>query len=131
MERKGVFTPQQEEHYIAAIVALVFMMTNIKNKWMKMGIKPVISLLVKGFDNYVLDRLKPELKAVLIPISDALAEKRYNNVRELGTDALNNIVKIKYASKDLQLEFLDSVGRTAVTGFVLLADIRENKKAAV
>ncbi len=130
MERKGLFTPQQESNYIESLVALVFMMANINNRWLKMGIKPVISLVVKGVDNYVLDRIRPELKAILIPIGDALAEGRFNSVRELATDAINSKFSIKYASKDRQLEFFDNCGRTVVTGFALMADIRENKKYA-
>jgi len=128
MERKGLFTPEQESKYIASLVALVFMMSNIENRWLKMAIKPIVSMIVKGVDNFVFDRIKPEIKVILIPIGDALDEGRYNNVRELATDALNGKLKIKYASKDRQLEFLDSCGRTVVTGFALLADIRENKK---
>ena len=95
-----------------------------------MAIAPIVSLIVKGVDNYVLDRISPEIKAILIPIGDALAEGRYNNVRELATDALNGKFTIKHASPDRQLEFVDSLGRTVVTGFALLADIRENKKYA-
>jgi hypothetical protein len=130
MDRKGLFTPQQEANYIASLVALVFMMSNINNKWLKMAISPVVSLIVKGVDNFVLDRIRPDVKAVLIPIGDALAEGRLNDVRTLATDALNGVLNIKYASKDIQLEFLDSCGRTVVSGFALLADIRENKKYA-
>lgn len=130
MDRKGLFTPQQESNYIASLVALVFMTANINNKWLKMAIAPIVSLIVKGVDNYVLDRISPEIKAILIPIGDALAEGRYNNVRELATDALNGKFTIKHASPDRQLEFVDSLGRTVVTGFALLADIRENKKYA-
>lgn len=130
MDRKGLFTPQQESNYIASLVALVFMTANINNKWLKMAIAPIVSLIVKGVDNYILDRISPEIKAILIPIGDALAEGRYNNVRELATDALNGKFTIKHASPDRQLEFVDSLGRTVVTGFALLADIRENKKYA-
>ena len=130
MDRKGLITPTQESNYIESLVALVFLTANINNKWLRIGIKPIVSLIVKGVDNFVLDRIRPDVKAVLIPISDALAERRFNDVRTLATDALNGILTIKYASKDRQMEFFDSCGRTVVTGFALLADIRENKKAA-
>jgi hypothetical protein len=126
MDRKGLFNEEQE----AFLIGMVFYFANFNSKIWQFVSKPVIAMLIKGVDNFVLDKLSPELKSRVIPIINAAMERRVNHVQQLLVDWAATDVKIQYTSRDRRMEFADSVARAGVTGIALYAEYREGKKLA-
>ncbi len=120
MNRQGVFTPVQEDF----IVNMIFFFARFKNKVLQWAAKPFLGILVRGIDNFILDRIRPDWKADIIPIIDAAAGGHANVVRQLAVDWTNRKVNIKHVSEDTEMEFIDSVSRVLVTGTRVFSEYR-------
>lgn len=126
MERIGLFTPKQEKIVIEAMKTFI----KPKNKfwgWVQLfGIK----WLIKGVDNFGLDRIKGQWKKDLIPIIDAIWEKRYETARQMITDLLNKRIDFCNIDEELELRFFDSLTRfiaTALDYFIVTKIKKETR----
>lgn len=129
MNRKGLFTPEQENF----LIEMIFFFAVFKNKFLKWAAKPIISMIIRGIDDFIFNRIRPDWKADIIPILDKAIQGQYNETRQLVTDWINKTYTIKHVNRDLQLEFFDSITRTIASGTVVLLEYREgirNEKAA-
>ena len=124
MDRQGVLTPEQEDW----IIGLIFHIAKFNNKILQLVSKPLISLIIKGVDNYLLNKIKPDWKEDIIPVIDKAITGDVNGVRQLAVDFANKKVDIKYVSEDTEMEFVDSISRTIVTGAVVLTEYKKGLK---
>ena len=107
MERIGLFTPKQEKIVIEAMKTFV----KPKNKFLGWIQAFGIKYLIKGIDNFGLDRIKRQWKTDLIPIIDAIWEKRYETARQMITDLLNKRIDFKNVNEETELRWFDSLTR--------------------
>ena len=123
MERIGIFTPQQEKVITEAMKVFI----KPKNKfwgWIQaFGIK----YLIKGIDNFGLDRIRGQWKTDLIPIIDAIWEKRYEQARQMITDLLNKRIDFRNIDEEIELRFFDSLTRfiATVLDYFIVTKIRK------
>ena len=120
MDRQGVFTSRQEDY----IISMIFFFARFNNKILQWAAKPFISMVVRGVDNFILDRIRPDWKADIIPIVDAAANGHANIVRQLAVDWTNRKVNIRHVSEDTEMEFIDSISRVLVTGTRVFSEYR-------
>jgi len=107
MERIGIFTPTQEKVVTEALKTFI----KPKNKFWGWVQSFGIKWLIKGVDNFGLDRIKGEWKTDLIPIIDAIWEKRYETARQMITDLLNKRIDFKNVDEETELRWFDSLTR--------------------
>ena len=108
MNRTGLFTPKQEK-FIANALKEFIKPKNFFYKWLiKFGVK----MLVKGIDNFGLDKIGQSWKNDLIPIVDAAMEGRLHDVRGYVTDLLNKRIDIKFLDDYQELMLFDSLTKT-------------------
>ena len=107
MERIGLFTPKQEKIVIEAMKTFV----KPKNKFLGWIQAFGIKYLIKGIDNFGLDRIRGQWKTDLIPIIDAIWEKRYETARQMITDLLNKRIDFKNVNEETELRWFDSLTR--------------------
>lgn len=126
MERIGLFTPTQEKIVTDALKAFV----KPKNKfwgWVQaFGLK----YLIKGIDNFGFDRIRGEWKTDLIPIIDAIWEKRYEQARQMITDLLNKRIDFKNIDEETELRFFDSLTRFVATAldYFIITKIKQDNR---
>ncbi|HOI48458.1 MAG TPA: hypothetical protein PK167_04090 [Prolixibacteraceae bacterium] len=107
MERKGLFTPEQEE-FIAEALDFFFKFKNpVIEKFDKTGFK----MIVQAADNYGLDKIKPDWKTRIIPIVDAAIKADKEEVRRLVTDLMNEKIDIPNFDEETELMLFDSFTR--------------------
>ena len=124
MDRKGILNEQQESFLCDVIFAKV-KFPSWMPKWFS---KPVLLRAVRMIDNLVLNRIKPELKAILIPFINAAIEGRIEEMRRLATDLGASFVDIKYLSKDTELAMVDSWTRVIVSHSFAYVEWKKNKE---
>ena len=124
MERIGVFTPQQEQVVTDALKAFV----KPKNKFLGWIQAFGLKYLIKGIDNFGFDRIRGEWKRDLIPIIDAIWEKRYEQARQMITDLLNNRIDFRNIDEELELRFFDSLTRFIATALDYLVVTKIKKE---
>jgi len=107
MERIGLFTPQQEQVVTEAMKTFI----KPKNKFLGWIQAFGIKYLIKGIDNFGLDRIRGQWKTDLIPIIDAIWEKKYEQARQMITDLLNKKIDFKNVSEETELRWFDSLTR--------------------
>ena len=107
MERIGLFTPKQEKIVIEAMKTFV----KPKNKFLGWIQAFGIKYLIKGIDNFGLDRIRGQWKTDLIPIIDAIWEKKYEQARQMITDLLNKKIDFKNVDEETELRWFDALTR--------------------
>ena len=85
MERKGLFTPEQEG-FIAEALDFFF---KFDNKLVEAFDKQVFSIMVKTLDNKGLEQIPPTWKEKLIPVIDAALLKDFELVKKLAVESIN------------------------------------------
>lgn len=109
-ERKGLFTPAQEE-FIAEILDDFF---KFKNPILEKFDKTIFKLLVQIGDNQGLNKLGDAWKVELAPIVDAAMEKDVEKVRGLAVDLLNKKIDIPKLDEETELMVFDAFSRFLV-----------------
>jgi len=84
MDRKGLFTPQQEDF----IAKLLDDMVKFRNPLLEMVDGMVFKVLIQTADNQVLDRIPEQFKDDLRGLVDSAIEQQWEETRRLFTDAL-------------------------------------------
>lgn len=108
MKRLGLFSPEQEDLLIEAVGQHV----NLKNKLYTKLAKRGVRILIRGIDNFGLDKIRQEWKTDLIPILDAAILGKKETVRGLVTDLLNKRINIKKLDDEQELVLFDSLTKT-------------------
>jgi len=127
MERLGVFTPQQEKFLVKAISEFI----KTKNKFWGWLAGYGLKLVIKGVDNFGLDRIGLEWKKDLIPIVDAAMTGRYEDVRTFVTDLLNKKIDLDFADEETELRWFDSLTKffaASIDFFVQRKKLKGNLK---
>ena len=121
MDRKGLLNESQE------LFLTDVMFHKVKwPAWMpKWFTKPILLRVVKMVDNLVLNRIKPELKTIIIPFINAAMDGRIEEMRRLATDLGAAHIDIKYLSKDTELAMVDSWTRVIVSHSFAYVEYRE------
>jgi hypothetical protein len=124
MERIGLFTPQQEQVVTDALKTFV----KPKNKFLGWIQAFGLKYLIKGIDNFGLDRIGGEWKRDLIPIIDVIWEKKYEQARQMITDLLNKRIDFRNTDEEWELRFFDSITRTIATALDYLIVTKVKKE---
>ena len=117
MERKGILNEQQES-FLCDVIFHKVKFPSWMPKWFT---KPVLLRAIRMIDNLVLNRIKPQIKAVLIPFIDAAMQGRIEEMRRLATDLAVANIDFKNISKETELAMVDSWTRVIVShafGFI-------------
>ena len=107
MERKGIFTPEQEDFIVNALKEVI----KVNNPFFNMFKGFALKMIVKGADDIGLDKIEPSWKEKLIPIVDAAMNKEYEKVRQLVVDLLNEKIDFKGLDAEQQLMLFDGLTR--------------------
>lgn len=126
MDRKGLLNDAQE-NWCADVI---FHKVQFPNKIAKWVSRPVILWIIRMIDNLVLNRIKPELKAVIIPFINAGMNLKIEEMRRLATDLGAMQLDLKYVSKDTELYMVDSWTRVLVSHGLAFVEYQEGKRAA-
>lgn len=123
MDRKGLLNEGQE------LFVTDVMFHRVKwPAWMpKWFTKPILLRVVRMVDNLVLNRIKPELKVILIPFINAAMAGKIEEMRRLATDLGASQLDIKHLSKDTELAMVDSWSRVIVSHSFAYVEYRQNK----
>lgn len=120
MSRIGVFTPEQETLIIEAIGQHVKLKNKLYTRLAKFGVK----ILIRGVDNFGLDKIQQKWKDELIPLIDAAIKGEKEKVRGLTTDLLNKKIDIKRLDDEQELILFDLITKSVA----LSIDIFVQKK---
>lgn len=112
MDRTGLFTLEQENF----ITDVLLKFTKAKNAFVGFIIRYGVKFLIKGIDNFALDKIRQDWKKQLIPIIDAAIAGKAETVRGLTTDMLNSRIDIKGLDEEQELRLFD-----ALTRFIAIA----------
>jgi len=107
MERIGLFTPHQEKFLAQALKSAV----KAKGKFMKWIMAYAILYIVKGLDNFALDRIGANWKVSLYPIIDTAMAGEYEQCRRYVTDLLSENIDFKRTSQETELRLFDALTR--------------------
>jgi hypothetical protein len=107
MNRKGLFTEAHENFLIEVLVGLI----KFNNKLLNLSKGWVITLLVRGLDNFLLEKIRPDWKADLVPMIDAGMLGKKEEVRSLLIDLTNKRVDIKQLDDEQELMLFDGLYR--------------------
>lgn len=107
MERKGVFTPEQEDFIVNALKEVI----KVNNPFFNMFKGFALKMIVKGVDDIGLDKIEPSWKQKLIPIVDAAMQKQYEKVRQLVVDLLNEKIDFKGLDAEQEIMLFDGLTR--------------------
>lgn len=119
-ERKGIFTPEQEE-FLAKVLDDFF---KFKNKLYEQFDKATFRLILRVSDDSTLDNISSQWKLKLIPIVDEAIKGNIDEVRKYVTDLLNEKIDIPKLDEEQELMVFD-----AFTKFLAVSiDYYINKK---
>jgi hypothetical protein len=103
-ERKGLFTPQQEDFLAKLLDEIV----KFKNPFLEMVDGMVFKVLIQTADNQGLDKIPEEYKADLRSLIDAAMAEKWEEVRRLFTDVLVKHANF-FKNAEASLLFFDGV----------------------
>lgn len=104
MERKGLFTPEQEDFLAKLIDEIV----KFKNPFLEMVDGMVFKVLIQTADNQGLDRIPEEFKEDLRQLVDAAMLENWEEVRRQFTDVLVKHANF-FKNSEASLLFFDGV----------------------
>jgi len=121
-ERKGLFTPD-EQKFLATVLDFWF---KFKNAALEKIDSWVFELIIKGADDYGLDRIPETWKLDLIPIIDAAMQQDKEKVRLLVVDLMNKRINIPKLDDEQEILVFDAFSKFVATAI----DFYVQKKAA-
>lgn len=105
-ERKGLFTPTQED-FLAKLLDEV---VKFRNPFLEMVDGMVFKVLIQTADNQALDKIPEEWKEELRKLVDAAMEKQWNEVRALVVDLAVDKADF-FKNKEASLLFFDGISK--------------------
>ncbi len=106
-ERKGLFTPEQEEFLAEALDSFF----KFKNVLYEKFDKAVFKTLIKVADDAGADKINPDWKLKIIPIIDAAILGQAEEVRGYLVDLMNEKVDIPKLDEEQELLIFDSFSK--------------------
>lgn len=106
-DRKGVFTTDHENFLIEIGVNLI----KFNNKFLNLGKRQIVTLVIRGFDNFLLEKIRPDWKLDLIPLIDAGMAGDREEMRRCFVDVTNKRVDIKNLDEEQELQLFDGLFR--------------------
>lgn len=106
MDRKGLFTPEQESFISKWLDNLV----KFKNPFLELWDGTAFKILVQSLDNQMLNKIPEEIKAKLVQLVDAAMTKNWNEVRALMVDLSTEKLDF-FKNKEASLMFFDGLSR--------------------
>lgn len=119
MERKGLFTPEQEG-FLAEALDFFF---KFDNKLIETFDKQVFAIMVKTLDNKGLEQIPPTWKEKIIPVIDAALLKDFELVKTLAVEAINTPL-----GDEIEYLVYDTFAAFAVAAIALYTEKKKAKE---
>lgn len=106
-ERKGLFTPEQEEFLAEALDSFF----EFKNVLYEKFDKAVFKTLIRVADDAGADKINPDWKLKIIPIIDAAILGQVEEVRKYLVDLMNEKIDIPKLDEEQELLIFDAFSK--------------------
>lgn len=120
--RKGLFTPEQENFLIEVLTNVI----KLKGTFFNMFKRLIIKTLVRGIDDMGFDKINPNWKEKLKPIIDSVLSGNYETSRQYITDLLNEKINFKNTSEETELRLFDSATRFIAAAIDMYIEKKRN-----